>query len=269
MFKRVPAASVALAAWLMWLAGPPAVLGQGQSDSLSAQERIEEALRQPASLDMADTPLSDLVETLKEKHQINVVLDVRALDEFGIASDTPISFSISGVSLESALSLVLRGLDLTWAIHDEVLLITTPEEAELMLLTKVYEVSDLVICRNASGELWADFDTLIEMITVTIAPDTWDDVGGPGSIAPASLRGGDVLVIAQTYQVHRKIAKLLEDLQGLVEKAGKDTEPPLREKRLPEPLGYVPSVHPPVDPAHWHTPIGGPADQPAADEAKP
>ena len=30
----------------------------------------------------------------------------------------------------------------------------------------------------------ADFDSLIDLITTTVAPDSWDDVGGPGSIAP-------------------------------------------------------------------------------------
>jgi hypothetical protein len=33
------------------------------------------------------------------------------------------------------------------------------------------------------GGVIADFDSLIELITTTIDPDSWDDVGGPGSIA--------------------------------------------------------------------------------------
>ena len=32
------------------------------------------------------------------------------------------------------------------------------------------------------GAAMADFDTLIELITSTVAPDTWDAVGGPGAI---------------------------------------------------------------------------------------
>lgn len=34
------------------------------------------------------------------------------------------------------------------------------------------------------GGAMADFDSLIDLIVSTIAPDSWDDVGGPGSIAP-------------------------------------------------------------------------------------
>ena len=35
---------------------------------------------------------------------------------------------------------------------------------------------------NAGGAAQADFDTLIELITATIAPDSWEDVGGTGTL---------------------------------------------------------------------------------------
>ena len=35
------------------------------------------------------------------------------------------------------------------------------------------------------GSMMADFDSLIELITSTLKPDSWDDVGGPGaSVGP-------------------------------------------------------------------------------------
>ncbi len=34
------------------------------------------------------------------------------------------------------------------------------------------------------GAALADFDSLIQLITSTIAPETWDDVGGPGAVEP-------------------------------------------------------------------------------------
>ena len=34
------------------------------------------------------------------------------------------------------------------------------------------------------GATGADFDSLINLITTTVEPDSWDDVGGPGSILP-------------------------------------------------------------------------------------
>ncbi len=59
----------------------------------------------------------------------------------------------------------------------------------------------------------ADFDSLIELITTTVAPTTWDDVGGPGSIAPFATNLS--LVVSQTQEVHEQIADLLEQLRRL------------------------------------------------------
>ncbi|HWB11182.1 MAG TPA: hypothetical protein VG826_18280 [Pirellulales bacterium] len=63
------------------------------------------------------------------------------------------------------------------------------------------------------GGTQADFESLIELITTTIAPTTWDDVGGPGSIQP--FQGNLSLVISQTQEVHEEIADLLEQLRRL------------------------------------------------------
>ncbi|MFW6125132.1 MAG: hypothetical protein ACOC46_03200, partial [Pirellulales bacterium] len=37
---------------------------------------------------------------------------------------------------------------------------------------------------GAGGGAQADFESLIDLITSTVKPQTWEDVGGPGSIAP-------------------------------------------------------------------------------------
>ncbi|HEV3021456.1 MAG TPA: hypothetical protein VGX76_03280, partial [Pirellulales bacterium] len=56
-----------------------------------------------------------------------------------------------------------------------------------------------------------DFDPLIDLITTTIKPQTWDEVGGPGSISAFSNNLS--LVISQTEEVHQAIADLLEQLR--------------------------------------------------------
>ncbi len=65
-----------------------------------------------------------------------------------------------------------------------------------------------------SGEGAAiDFDTLSQLITHTIEPDSWDEVGGLGSVQnfPTTLS----LVIRQTQRVHEEIRELLEQLRRL------------------------------------------------------
>jgi general secretion pathway protein D len=63
------------------------------------------------------------------------------------------------------------------------------------------------------GGVQADFDTLIELITTTIAPQSWDEVGGPGSIS--GFETNLSLVVSQTQEVHEQIADLLEQLRRL------------------------------------------------------
>ncbi|MFP6668267.1 MAG: hypothetical protein VB876_13190, partial [Pirellulales bacterium] len=66
---------------------------------------------------------------------------------------------------------------------------------------------------QAGGGSQADFDALIELIQTTIEPDSWDEVGGPGSIAEFETNLS--LVISQTQEIHEKITDLLEQLRRL------------------------------------------------------
>jgi hypothetical protein len=239
------------------------------------EDAVNEALEQLTTMEFCEVPLSDVVAFLQQKHRIHVRLDRRALDEAAIGTDTPITLDLARVPLRAALEALLPDLDLTWTIDSGMLLITTREQAESMLLTRTYEVAELLfpvvamnydsqrlptVRRADSDKFWgrtyggnfsvgmgggmggggvgsqvamgggtgmsqgtgflappcdltasADFDSLIEAITSTIAPATWDEVGGPGSIV--AFESSLSLIISQTRQVHRQIEALLEGLR--------------------------------------------------------
>ena len=63
----------------------------------------------------------------------------------GASSETPITLHLKGVTLRSALRHLLRQLDLTYTIQDEVLFITTPDVAATLVVPHVYYVADLVL----------------------------------------------------------------------------------------------------------------------------
>ena len=63
------------------------------------------------------------------------------------------------------------------------------------------------------GGSQADFDSLIDLITSTVQPTTWDTVGGPGSIA--SFETNLSIVVSQTQEVHEEIVDLLEQLRRM------------------------------------------------------
>ena len=183
----------------------------------AAEEKIEAALRKPTEFDFFDEPLQTVIDHFRKKHGINILIDVAALKAVGIGTDEPITLTLSGVSLQSALNIILRWLDLTWTIRDEVLLVTTLDEAENMLLTRVYDVTDLVRYQERSGEGWVDYDTLVNVITATIEPDQWDT---HPQIESVSVRGAEALVISQTRQIHRQIRRLFDQLRAVARETG-------------------------------------------------
>ena len=114
-------------------------------DLRGGEDAILAALAEQTSMDFTETRLHEVVDFLQAEHGIHVRIDRRALEDVGIASDTPITFAISNISLRSGLELMLRDLDLTWMVVNDVLLITTPEEAEEVMLVKTYDVADLLL----------------------------------------------------------------------------------------------------------------------------
>ena len=66
---------------------------------------------------------------------------------------------------------------------------------------------------GSAGGSAADFSQLIELITQTIAPTTWNTVGGPGSVMQFETNLS--LVVSQTQEAHEEIADLLDQLRRL------------------------------------------------------
>lgn len=110
-----------------------------------AEKAILRALEDPTVIEFVETPLQDVVDYLKDYHKIEIQLDKKALDDAALGTDTPITRNLRGISLKSALRLMLKEFDLTYVIDSEVLMITTIDEAGQKLSTKVYPVADLVL----------------------------------------------------------------------------------------------------------------------------
>ncbi len=200
----------------------------------AAEAAILAALDQPTKLDFTETPLADVVAYLKDYHKLNIAFDQRALDDVGIGTDQPITRNLQGVTLRSALDLLLRDLDLTWTIRSEVLLLTSRDAAQAMLITKVYDVADLVRVKDEKGQPFDDYDSLIDTITSTVAATDWDEVGGPGSIVGQTFGSARVLVVAQTYQHHEEVARLLKEIRAVSPRPRGDEEVPVRPRPKPK-----------------------------------
>ncbi|HEV3136755.1 MAG TPA: hypothetical protein VGZ26_02605, partial [Pirellulales bacterium] len=104
-----------LAVFLMGAAGRAAV-AQVSLPSPPAEAKIRQELKNPTTMDFTETPLQDVVDYLRELHNIEIQLDVKALGDAGIACDVAVSRQLKGISLDSALKLLLHELELTTVI---------------------------------------------------------------------------------------------------------------------------------------------------------
>lgn len=181
------------------------------SNKPSARERIHAALESPTSVEFVETPLSDVVEYLKDVHKIEIQFDSRALEDAGAAVDTSIHKTLKNISLGAALRLMLEPLDLTYLIQNEVLLITSKDKADSIMEIKVYDVTDLV---SPSTELNGDkLHSLANVIQSTAFPHTWKAEGGPGRLEPLILENKSTLVVTQSARGHEEINSLLTKLR--------------------------------------------------------
>jgi len=178
----------------------------GRSPGL-VSDSVAAALEKTTRLEFFETPLNQVVDFLRDRSKLDIQVDEKSLADVGVALDVPITMKVKDVRLCSALSLLLAPLDLTWRANENRIQIMTPETEESNLALVFYPVDDLLA--NSSA------DALIDVIASTVAPDSWDEVGGPGSMH-LGVRG--TLDVRQTFAVHRQVAQLLADLREAIRK---------------------------------------------------
>ncbi|MDA1158020.1 MAG: hypothetical protein O2983_00300, partial [Planctomycetota bacterium] len=193
---------------------------------------IYDILNRKSDASFLDVSLADAIRTLAQQHGVNIVLDKRGLEEEGVALNEKLSIEVSGISLSSVLKLILDPLNLGTRIgEDDVIIVTSRQRVAGELDVRVYPVAALVvpisdrvsIHTDAESGVAAppvtspapqlDFEKLIALITSTVEPDSWSEVGGSGSIAANETTLS--LVIRQTPAVHAEIADLLDQLRRL------------------------------------------------------
>jgi hypothetical protein len=195
-----------------------------------AELRIRGVLQDKADLQFAGIPLKDALAYVKEKYNLDLQIDDAAVKQVKMEPaatkgepDVPkvidltnakVYFSARGLTLRPALNLILAQAGLAAIIKDDVLLVTTKENAQATLATQLYDVRDLVIRENdVSGAV--DFDTLIDLIRTTVNPTSWDQAGGQGSVAGFNNGGICALVVWQNFEGQEQVEALLSKMRAL------------------------------------------------------
>jgi hypothetical protein len=228
-----------------------------------AYQRISDALDEPTEMDFIETPLKDVVESLKIRHGIDIMLDAKAITDAGGAPDMPITLSVQGRSLRSALRMLLHDHDMAFKLTDEVLLITTADSAAL----RSYDVSDL-IGKGLSSE---DLIRLVQLGLSQTKPQptsvVGNDPGGNRSQA-SSPRGrplrseptntpdralnvdGEIVVLGNLFFIrtsdrgHMAVNDLLEDIRHRLKDSSKSATAVGPVRGPTEPASKVPSSMP-------------------------
>lgn len=179
----------------------------------SPAEQLAGALSSNVNLNFIEMPLLDVARILEEKHGIQVLLDEKALTDANVALDTPINFRIQGISLRSALRLLLRDLDLKMIPKEDLLWITTKDIHDDYCEPRVHEVLDIAVSPGADpSSFWQyDFDSLIDLVQNGIRPDVWNTHGGSGAIEKLPNAGAIMACVNPEIQDH--IAQLLAMLR--------------------------------------------------------
>ena len=183
----------------------------------------QDPLSKKISLHLEQVPLAEFLKLIAKNCAINVSLDERGLAEEGISAEKPVNVNLDHVSAATALKLVLDPLGLTVKTEAEgVLVVTSRVRSKGELVTKVYAVADLVVplpkptitneSKTDAKSKYAS-QVLIDLISTTIAPHDWEQVGGIGSMQFNSATLS--LVIRTTANVHQEIAELLSQLRRL------------------------------------------------------
>jgi hypothetical protein len=186
---------------------------------------LYDLLHKPVDVDFRSVPLVWALEAISDNYlDKRLTLDEPAIRDAGVSLQTPVSLVISGISLRSALKLLLADRDLSWIVDEGGITVTSRWVAEGRPLVKVYTAADLIEPQSDSngqpnGEAMcaelrqAALDQLAQLLVLTVHPEEWDANGGPGSVT-TDLKTG-ALVVRCPQRMHDDVATLLNTLRKL------------------------------------------------------
>lgn len=188
----------------------------GEVEPTDWVQKIEEGLQKPIDVDFEYLQLIECLNYLGKTSGIDLWIDTEGISREGQSAnlEVEVTLKLPGRRLETLLNLLLQRHDLGWLIEDDVLKITTRAREENTLEVRSRDISTF---RTRGVEL----EDLMETLETSIAPDSWGETGGPGSLRLL----GNHLVIRQTQRNHREIERLLSELE---ESPHLDAVPPMK-----------------------------------------
>jgi|GEM_PF-3334862 len=132
--------------------------GQQRTKMQLAQiSATEKKLKRRIDVVFFDTSLSDVLDSLGTRLDVQFYIDKRALTEVGLDSNTAINFNLENVKAELGLELMLKQIHLVWFARNDLVHVTTPEAAANELEVRIYRCQDfLEIASHPPGQRGMD-----------------------------------------------------------------------------------------------------------------
>jgi len=122
--------------------------GMGRDRQRSGEEiRILNAIKsQKIDVRFDNVPLAEALDIIGAEQGLNFWFDRAAMMDEAVTSDTPVSINLpQKIAIDSALTLLLENLDLTFEVRNDVIRITTPHAKSRQAEPITYYVGDLVM----------------------------------------------------------------------------------------------------------------------------
>jgi len=152
---------------------------------------ILKALNQPTAqpLNLKGVPFDDVLKYLQQQIGQPIAIDGEAMKELGITYEHQLNAVLpKGVTNRTMLRSVLASIGLTYVVKNETILITSPAKAANELVTRYYQIDDLI---GVNGMFTYGFGNqfaqemqaaqLINLIKTLVDPTSWQP-HGPGTI---------------------------------------------------------------------------------------
>jgi hypothetical protein len=118
--------------------------GEASKDTPGSDTKLAEALNRRINIEFDNVPLKDVAAHLTRETGVTFHVMHKKLEEASLSLDTPITSNFRNIRLSTWLELALKELELAYVEKDDLIVITTPEDAESELQIRVYDCRDLL-----------------------------------------------------------------------------------------------------------------------------
>lgn len=196
-------------------------------------------LSKRVNLSFQDNTMEEVALMLRDLTDMNVILDPSV-------TDRKVTLDVQNMTLGSALYWLCRTAKIDYTIQDEAIFFSDKNTVRDRLITKRYDISDLLFnvedlgpyrqdgtgrpvqpklsFSSAEGEVYRvseedvhqQANDIVDLIKSVISPDLWEPSGQAGQQPQSSIRIRGTQLLVRTFpDVHREIQELLDELRQM------------------------------------------------------